>query len=295
MLSFVEAGAPTDDELHALLQAVITRLIQMLTRRGVLVEDMGRTYLAEPDADGEEAHTLRSLQAAAVSYQIAFGARAGQKVLTLRGATPRQTAARPPLCADIDGFSLHAAVRVEAHERKRLEQLCRYITRPALSDERVRLDAAEQVELKLKTPWRDGTTHLVMSPLEFMQRLAALVPRPRLHLIRFHGVLAPNAKLRPRVVPQGSEVAEQTSEAAVAGECETEAAQQRPGRISWARLLERVFDIDMERCPNCGGGELKIIAAILERPVIERILTHLGLDPQPPPKGRAREAKHFAA
>jgi len=64
------------------------------------------------------------------------------------------------------------------------------------------LPGAGQVVLKLKTPWRDGTTHLVMSPLEFMQRLAALVPRPRLHLIRFHGVLAPNAKLRELVVPQ---------------------------------------------------------------------------------------------
>jgi hypothetical protein len=122
-------------------------------------------------------------------------------VLTLRGAMPREATARRPLCAEIDGFSLHAAVRVEA--RKRLEQLCRYITRPALSDERVQLNAAGQVELKLKTPWRDGTTHLVMSPLEFMQRLAALVPRPRLHLIRFHGVLAPNAKLRALVLPQG--------------------------------------------------------------------------------------------
>jgi Putative transposase len=72
--------------------------------------------------------------------------------------------------------------RVEAHDRKRPEQLCRYITRPALSDERVQLNAAGQVELKLKTPWRGGTTHLVMSPLEFMQRLAALVPLPRLLL-----------------------------------------------------------------------------------------------------------------
>jgi hypothetical protein len=97
---------------------------------------------------------------------------------------PREDRARQPLCADIDGFSLHAAVRVQAHDRKRLEQLCRYVTRPSLSDERVQLNAAGQVELKLKTPWRDGTTHLVMSPLEFMQRLAALVPRPRLHLIR---------------------------------------------------------------------------------------------------------------
>ncbi|MFM8344388.1 MAG: transposase [Betaproteobacteria bacterium] len=73
------------------------------------------------------------------------------------------------MCADIDGFSLHAAVRIEANDRKRLEQLCRYITRPARSDERVQLNAAGQAELKLKTPWRDGTTHLVMSPLEFMR------------------------------------------------------------------------------------------------------------------------------
>ena len=288
--SFVEAGAPTDEDLHALLQTVIARLMKMLTRRGVLVEEMGQTYLAEPDAEGEEARTLRPLQAAAITYRIAFGPRAGQKVLPLRGAMPREAPARQPLCADIHGFSLHAAVRVEAHDRKRLEQLCRYITRPALSDERVQLNAAGQVALKLKKPWRDGTTHLVISPLEFMQRLAALVPRPRLHLIRFHGVLAPNAKLRPLVVPPGPQVQEADTDAAAPAECEVETVQARPNRISWARLLKRVFDIDMHTCPNCGGGELKIIAAILERPVIERILTHLGLEPQPPPRGRAREA-----
>ena len=79
------------------------------------------------------------------------------------------------------------AVRCEAHDRKRLEQVCRHITRPARSDERVQCNAAGQVELKLKTPWRDGTTHKGTPPLEFMQRLAALIPRPRLHLIRFTG------------------------------------------------------------------------------------------------------------
>jgi hypothetical protein len=65
--------------------------------------------------------------------------------------------------------------------------------------------------------------------------------------------------------------------------------------MNGAHLLTRVFDIDMQHCPNCGAGELKIIAAILERPVIEKILTHLGLDPQPPPRGRAREAGHDIA
>ena len=96
-------------------------------------------------------------------------------------------------------------MRCAADDRQALEQLCRYITRPALANERVQTNAAGQVVLRLKTPWRDGTTHLVMLPLEFMQRLAALVPRPRLHLIRFHGVLAPNAKLRAQVVPQEPE------------------------------------------------------------------------------------------
>ena len=84
-------------------------------------------------------------------------------------------------------------MRCAADDRQALKQLCRYITRSALANERVQTNAAGQAVLKLKTAWRDGTTHLVMSPLKFMQRMAALVSRTRLHLIRFHGVLAPTA------------------------------------------------------------------------------------------------------
>jgi len=80
-------------------------------------------------------------------------------VLTVQGAMPRET--------DFS-FSLHATVRCGADDRQALEQLCRYITRPALASERVQTHASGQAVLKLKTPWRDGTTHLVMSPLEFM-------------------------------------------------------------------------------------------------------------------------------
>ena len=112
-----------------------------------------------------------------------------------------------------------------------------------------------------------------LSPLEFMQRLAVLVPRPRLHLIRFHGVLAPNAKLRALVVQACPDEDVAASELAAA---EPACEHRRSARISWARLLKRVFEIDLEHCPNC-GGQLKIIAAILESAVIERILTHLGL------------------
>ena len=106
--------------------------------------------------------------------------RAGQKVFTLQGAMPRDAARDLELCADQQGFSLHAAARCDADERQRLEQLCRYITRPALANERLQINSAGQVVLKLKTAWRDGTTHIVMSPLEFMQRLAARANEGRL-------------------------------------------------------------------------------------------------------------------
>ena len=205
-------------------------------------------------------------------------------MLSLRTVPGRDEKATVGLCAEAHGFSLHAGVRCGAHQRKRLERLCRYITRPAIANERLKRDGAGNVVLQLKSPWHDGTTHIRMSPLEFMQRLAALVPRPRLHLIRFHGVLAPNAGLRAVIVPgpaqKPSEHAEQNAYARA--------------RTGWARLLKRVFDIDLEHCPQC-GGEFKIIAAIEEPAVIVRILTHLGLPARAPPRSPARPLSLFQA
>ena len=87
---FVEVAAPTDEALQAVLHRIITRLMGLLTRRGVLVEEEeGSTYIADNDGDSDEARTLRPLQAAACTYRIAFGPRAGQKVLTVQGAMPR--------------------------------------------------------------------------------------------------------------------------------------------------------------------------------------------------------------
>jgi Putative transposase len=185
------------------------------------------------------------------------------------------------------GFNLHAAVRCGADERKALEHLCRYITRPAIANERLKRNGAGQVVLQLKSAYRDGTTHVVMSPLQFMQQLAALVPRPRVHLIRFHGVLAPHAKLRAAIVPSPAD--DITGHAA-----DHVHARSAPARISWARLLKRVFDIDIEHCSNCGGS-LKIIAAIEAPPVIVRILAHLGLPTRAPPRAPARRVGLFQA
>jgi hypothetical protein len=151
--------------------------------------------------------------------------------------------------------------------------------------------------LQLKSPYKDGTTHIVMSPLEFMQRLAALVPRPRLHLIRFHGVLAPHAQLRSAIVPQPVQV-----QADVGGESAADAAASMDpcacahgaSRISWARLLKRVFGVDVEHCTHC-GGRLKIIAAIEDPAVIEQILRSLNLSARAPPRSPARAPPLFQA
>jgi hypothetical protein len=126
-----------------------------------------------------------------------------------------------------------------------------------------------------------------MSPLEFMQRLAALVPRPRLNFIRFHGVLAPNAKLRAEIIPDGMKNKSKPTDA------NDDVPQSTTSvRISWARLLKRVFDIDIEHCPHC-GGTLKIIAAILESGAITKILDHLGLPVRAPPRSPAQAFELF--
>jgi len=145
------------------------------------------TYLAEADTHC----ALTPLQAASCTYRIALGPRARQKVLSLQSMPSADKPSTPGLCSNAHGFSLHTAVRWGADQRKELEHPVPLYQPPG---DRQRTDRAAQVVLQLKSAFKDGTTHIVMSPLEFMQRLAALVPRPRLHLIRFHGVLAPNAK-----------------------------------------------------------------------------------------------------
>ena len=139
-----------------------------------------------------------------------------------------------------------------------------------------RFNKQGKIVCQLKTPYRDGTPHLIFTPLELLQRLTALIPRPRINLIRYHGILAPNAKDRGQVIPKNQ------------NKTPTQEPQaQSSYRPSWAKLLKRVFAIDVSHCPACGGA-MKIVAAITDPGVIHKILTHLGLSPQPPPRAQAR-------
>ena len=131
-----------------------------------------------------------------------LGPHAGRQALTLYSVPPELESPDIPLLARLPGFSLHAATMCEAHQRRKLEKLCRYITRPTIVTDRLSLDGQGRVVYRYKRPFRDGSTHVVLAPLDFMARLAALVPRPQLNLTRFHRVFAPNWKHRDRIVPQ---------------------------------------------------------------------------------------------
>jgi hypothetical protein len=101
-----------------------------------------------------------------------------------------------------DGYNVEAGRRIRAGDRAGLERICRYIVRPPFCQERLRLLDDGRVVYKFRRSWPDGSTHLVLDPVEFLGKLAALIPPPRSHLLRYHGVLAPNAKWRRAVIPQ---------------------------------------------------------------------------------------------
>ena len=158
-----------------------------LERSGLIERDIDNAYLAfDP---GEEA-PIHGLLGSSITYRIATGPREGQKVFTLQ-TLPAQPDAPRPEVAESSGFSLHAGLAAKASQRDKLERLARYVSRPPVATERLSLTQAGNVRYALKTPYRDGTTHVIFEPEDFIARLAALVPKPRAHLTRYHGVFAP--------------------------------------------------------------------------------------------------------
>jgi len=244
------------------LSKIILRITKLLEKKGIIKrdeEDHLQINLEEDDA-------LARLQAGAATYRFTIGPNKGKKALTLKTVPENDHNSQAGLVAANSGFSLHAGVAMAGNEREKIEKLCRYIARPAIALERLHLNQRGQVVYVLKKPYSDGTTHIVMTQLELLERLAAIVPRPRVHLTRFAGVFAPHFKHRAMVVPKPK-----------AEPVEMKEDDKPPkSRISWARLLKRVFNVDIETCNLC-GGRMKIIASIEDPQVIKKILEHLGI------------------
>ena len=120
--------------------------------------------------------------AGATTYRIAVGPQAGRKVFTLQTLPACEPDDYADTAGKVSGFSLHAGVAARSDERKKLERLCRYVSRPAVSEKRLSLTSNGNIRYQLKTPYSDGTTHVIFEPLDFMARLAALVPNPEIIL-----------------------------------------------------------------------------------------------------------------
>jgi hypothetical protein len=219
------------------------------------------------------------LQASSITYRFATGPSKGKKALVLKSLPDRDHNSTSGLVANNSGFSLHAGVASKAQEREKLEKICRYIARPALSEERLSTNVRGEIIYRLKKPWSDGTLAVKFTPMEFMERLAALIPRPKIHLTRYHGVLAPHYKFRKQIVPADSKAKTDSLKSMASNDKKSHA--KKPNRIPWAKLLKRVFDIDITFCPKC-RGKVRIISAIEDLAVISKILNHLGLPPTPP-------------
>jgi hypothetical protein len=266
-LLFCWVKAPTSAELTRLAHTIAHRVGRFLERQGLLERDAENSYLAL-DTVGDDPMT--PLLGHSITYRIAVGPQAGRKVFTLQ-TLPASDEPVDGGAGKAAGFSLHAGVAARADERKKLERLCRYISRPAVSEKRLSLTPNGNIRYQLKIPYRDGSTHVIFEPLDFIARLAALIPKPRVNLTRFHGVFAPNSKHRASVTP--AKRGKGNKPRAVDDPQERTPAERRAS-MSWAQRLKRVFNIDIETCRECGGA-VKVIACIEDPVVIKQILDHL--------------------
>ncbi len=185
--------------------------------------------------------------------------------------------------AYLQGFSLHAAVHLHENDREGLAHLCGYGARPPFSQERLSQLPDGRLAYRLKRPLGDGRTALLLQPADLLRRLATLVPPPRAHLLRYHGVFAPASHWRRDVVPQPLAAAQHCDLAPLPSEgASTHAPPPRNrSRIPWAELLLRVFREDVLSCP-CGGRRV-VLAYLTEPGPVKAILDHLGLPSTGPP------------
>ncbi len=208
-----------------------------------------------------------------------FGVPTGHEAL--RQSAPRPRRKLPPKCAESGFFNLHAGVRIADRDEEGKERLLRYLLRPPLVLDRLSIREDGRVVLRLKNMWRDGTTALVLTPFEFLARLAALVPRPRERWLTPHGVLAPNASWRSEVVPDDDERTKRRAarQALHSPRTRTEPRQRRArwrSWVPWRELLARVFGVEGLRC-SC--GRLMVVHAVVMGAATLRALRTLRISP----------------
>ena len=145
---FVECREPTVDELEEVIAKIINRFTRYLKRQNIIVEDEPELTLPIDDDD-----TFSKLQKSSITYRFATGPSRGKKALVLKTVVDGDHNSSSGLVAKNSGFSLHAGVNTDSHERDKLEKICRYIARPAISEERLSTNSVGDVIYRFKKPW----------------------------------------------------------------------------------------------------------------------------------------------
>jgi len=276
---FLKLGAPNPGELRAVAWDACTKTLEYLRADGrflALGEDSGTIDGDDPLA--LDAPVLAEIYGASVVGRLALGPRSGQRVLRFVSNPQHEAEQRLP---GVMGFDAHASVSIYKGQRKALERLCRYLLRPPAAADRFEALPDGRVSLKLKRAWSNGTTHIVLTAQELVEKLAALVPPPRVNQVRYYGVFAPRSKMRDLILPKVDPAATSEAEVVAAQENSCSSADddgssnQKCYRHTWAALLDRVFDIDVLACPRC-QSRMQRIAFIFDPDVIAAMLESIG-------------------
>ena len=271
-LRFFQA-TPSTADIEALVVEIALACERCLAKQGFGCQD-------EDSADGDDDDAQAALQFASLSGSVATGERAGKQVRRVQRLGGKDFAL-PSRCAAYGGYNVHAGVSFAASDRNGLERLCRYVLRPPLAVGRLeRLDNG-RVRLGMKRTWSDGTTAIELSPVELVEKLAAIIPPPRANQTLYAGILAGNAAWRAEVVPKVPTSTEAQREERLALKLvkrgyKVSLNPRREDALCWAELLRRVFHVEGWNCPDC-GKRMRLRTVVLGPPastVVVRGLLH---------------------
>jgi hypothetical protein len=189
------------------------------------------------------------------------------------------------------GFSVHNRVRVEPEDQPAVERLARYIMRPPISLERMQWSEDGEVlyqpkgghEGRSRPP---GDAAEAFDPAEFLARVIMHIPEPRRHLVRYYGWYSNVSRgKRRRQVEAVTDTGPYDGEQARSTQSDRDhSPDARALRRSWAQLIKRIYEVDPLVCPSC-GGEMRIIAFIIDHDVVDAILRHLAKAEARSPRG----------
>jgi hypothetical protein len=292
-LMFHPALAPSQDDIETLAGRVSKRILRFLQRRKVITlvtaPGDGEVTVVGDETMGEQDPLLARLLAAATVGAVPASKRKPLRIVLDPDERP---VGKGTLCAQAHGFNVHAATKVAANDQQGRLALCRYVLRPPLANDRLKILDDNHVRIQLKKPWSDGegrgaaawgrgragrpksrrgTSSVDLEALAFIARLAALVPSPRRHLTRYFGVLSSHAS-------SGSEVVPAPAAPALSDDKGMPASKSK--YIPWAELLRKTFGFEIV-CQKC-QSPLRLIALIKNEDIAKKILVAMHLPAEVP-------------